>query len=124
MLPDGEDNGPGTDPEIPTKGCGRSPDADGEPSKCSHVRDFSPLMWMTALVFFLEEESSETKMLRLRLSRTKEALFSRSRTARPKISLFVFQRLRHQRLVSPVHVAERTKCVHMFRFCKSQTSHG
>ena len=45
--------GTGTDPEIPTKGCGRSPDAEGEPSKCSHVRDVSPLMWMTALVILL-----------------------------------------------------------------------
>ena len=50
---DGEDTGPGTDPEIPTKGCGRSPDAEGEPSKCSHVSDVSPLMWMTALVILL-----------------------------------------------------------------------
>ena len=41
-LGSGEDTGPGTDPEIPTKGCGRSPDAEGEPSKCSHVRDVFP----------------------------------------------------------------------------------
>jgi hypothetical protein len=38
------------DPDIPTKGCSREPtEADGEPSKCSYVSGFTPLMWMTAV---------------------------------------------------------------------------
>ena len=51
--PGDDDTGPGTEPDIPTKGCNRSPDAEGEPSKCSHVTGASPLMWMTALVVML-----------------------------------------------------------------------
>ena len=49
------DTGTDTEPEIPNKGCGRGPDleGEGEPSKCSHVSGFSPLMWMTALVVLL-----------------------------------------------------------------------
>ena len=47
------DTGGDTRPELPTKGCGGSPEVDGEPSKCSHVRGFSPIMWMTALVVFV-----------------------------------------------------------------------
>ena len=39
-----------TGPDVPTKGCNRSPDAEGEPSKCSHVTGVSPLMWMTAVI--------------------------------------------------------------------------
>ena len=51
--PGDDDTGPGTEPDIPTKGCNRSPDAEGEPSKCSYVTGASPLVWMTALVVIL-----------------------------------------------------------------------
>ena len=47
------DTGSNTDSDIPTKGCNRSPDAEGEPSKCSHVRGVSPIMWMMAVVVLL-----------------------------------------------------------------------
>jgi hypothetical protein len=56
-VPGAEDTDTDTDPDIPTKGCNRSPDDEGEPSKCSHVTGFSPLMWMTAFfVLFRRRE--------------------------------------------------------------------
>jgi len=53
-TPDGETEDTDSNNEIPKKGCGRGPEpTDGEPSKCSHVSGFSPIMWMTALVILL-----------------------------------------------------------------------
>ena len=57
-VPGAEDTDTDTDPDIPTKGCNRSPDGEGEPSKCSHVTGFSPLMWMTAVVVFFRRRES------------------------------------------------------------------
>ncbi len=52
------DTGDTDTPEIPSKGCNRGPDAEGEPSKCSHVSGFSPLMWMTALVVLIRRRET------------------------------------------------------------------
>lgn len=57
-VPGDEDTDTDTDPDIPTKGCNRSPDGEGEPSKCSHVTGFSPLMWMTAVVVLFRRRES------------------------------------------------------------------